>query len=325
MTLYRDDRDQLDRLFVRCADGLGIDVALVEKDYWAIEALRAVAAGFVVTGTGGAVTYRPVFKGGTSLSKVHGLIHRFSEDIDLLVPVAGNLSNNQRSDVMKTLTSQIGELWGEPGERTGGRKGVDLHWRVPYETTVTTNLDGAAAVEPSVLVEVTVMGGDQPSLDAVVTSLAADTASELGLAGFDDLTAVEAIALDPRRTLVEKLAMLHDAATRATPDSPGRLAKAGRHYYDIAMLLSSDDVTSELTSDFVAEIAADADAWSALGKFPFTSRPDSGFAASPAFDLDVIATHVQAGYDAALRWVWSGPKPSLAECVAVIRRHDSKL
>lgn len=206
MTLYRDNRDQLERLFVRCADELGIDVALVEKDYWAIEALRAVAAGFVVSGSSGTVTYRPVFKGGTSLSKVHGLIHRFSEDIDLLVPVAGDLSNNQRSDVMKALTSQIGDLWGAPGERTGGRKGVDLHWRIPYEATVIPNLDGAAAVEPSVLVEVTVMGGDQPSREAVVTSLAADMAAGLDLAEFDDLTPVVVIALDPRRTLVEKLA-----------------------------------------------------------------------------------------------------------------------
>lgn len=101
--------------------------------------------------------------------------------------------------------------------------------------------------------------------------------------------------------------------------------KAGRHYYDIAMLLSSDDVTDALTSEFVAEIAADADTWSAMGKFPFTARPTSGFATSPAFDLDVIGDHVQVGYDAALRWVWSGPKPTLTECIAIVQRHENQL
>jgi predicted nucleotidyltransferase component of viral defense system len=54
---------------------LGVQPLAVEKDYWVCEALRAI------------VTTHPreiVFKGGTSLEKLH-IIRRFSEDLDLLV------------------------------------------------------------------------------------------------------------------------------------------------------------------------------------------------------------------------------------------------
>ena len=67
------------------ADRLRIDAALVEKDYWATEALRAISSGFPVGDDGHVIV--PVFKGGTSLSKAVGIIGRFSDDGDLVIPV----------------------------------------------------------------------------------------------------------------------------------------------------------------------------------------------------------------------------------------------
>jgi hypothetical protein len=53
----------------------GIDPALVEKDYWIMHSLHGLQElGF---------TFQ--LKGGTSLSKGHGIIRRFSEDIDILI------------------------------------------------------------------------------------------------------------------------------------------------------------------------------------------------------------------------------------------------
>lgn len=52
----------------------GLAPLLIEKDFWAVWTLKRV---FEVRGR------RILFKGGTSLSKVFGLIRRFSEDIDL--------------------------------------------------------------------------------------------------------------------------------------------------------------------------------------------------------------------------------------------------
>lgn len=57
------------------ADEKGIDPALVEKDYWIMHCLYGLdELGFIFQ-----------LKGGTSLSKGHKIISRFSEDIDILI------------------------------------------------------------------------------------------------------------------------------------------------------------------------------------------------------------------------------------------------
>ncbi len=54
----------------------GLHPAIMEKDFWVCWLLRLL---FADAGFDQAI----VFKGGTSLSKVFGVIQRFSEDIDL--------------------------------------------------------------------------------------------------------------------------------------------------------------------------------------------------------------------------------------------------
>lgn len=73
----RRDFEQLLRLV---ADERGLDPVLVEKDYWIMHCLWGLQAqGFQFE-----------LKGGTSLSKGFGVIHRFSEDIDIRIePPAG--------------------------------------------------------------------------------------------------------------------------------------------------------------------------------------------------------------------------------------------
>src|SRR5260370_31057181 len=57
---------------------LGMNPAIVEKDFWVCWILKLLFAE-------PALENQMVFKGGTSLSKVFGLIDRFSEDIDLVL------------------------------------------------------------------------------------------------------------------------------------------------------------------------------------------------------------------------------------------------
>jgi predicted nucleotidyltransferase component of viral defense system len=65
-------------VFIEAAAGLGIRPTIVEKDFWVCVVLKFL---FQKSRLGQSL----VFKGGTSLSKVHGLIERFSEDIDLVL------------------------------------------------------------------------------------------------------------------------------------------------------------------------------------------------------------------------------------------------
>lgn len=62
------------------AIAMGVDFTIVEKDFWVCWTLRSL---FTLS-----AQHAPlVFKGGTSLSKAHGLIQRFSEDIDIVTAV----------------------------------------------------------------------------------------------------------------------------------------------------------------------------------------------------------------------------------------------
>ncbi|CAN5190587.1 hypothetical protein BH10PSE16_BH10PSE16_39030 [soil metagenome] len=81
-------RRDFDRLLALVADERGLDPMLVEKDYWIMHCLWSLQAqGFQFE-----------LKGGTSLSKGFGVIHHFSEDIDIRIePPAGMEVNTGRN------------------------------------------------------------------------------------------------------------------------------------------------------------------------------------------------------------------------------------
>ncbi|MCB1212193.1 MAG: nucleotidyl transferase AbiEii/AbiGii toxin family protein, partial [Verrucomicrobiales bacterium] len=68
-------RERLE-LLDAAAQQRGLAPAILEKDYWVCKTLDAI---FALPELGSHL----VFKGGTSLSKVYGLIDRFSEDVDV--------------------------------------------------------------------------------------------------------------------------------------------------------------------------------------------------------------------------------------------------
>src|SRR3954468_20986318 len=78
------------------AEEKGIDPALVEKDYWIMHCLYGMQQhGF---------TFQ--LKGGTSLSKGHQIINRFSEDIDILIDPPAGMDVKTRSNQVKAAHIQ---------------------------------------------------------------------------------------------------------------------------------------------------------------------------------------------------------------------------
>jgi predicted nucleotidyltransferase component of viral defense system len=71
--------DQNEALAVAAAES-GWPAYLLEKDIWVVWALQ-------ILGTDQQLLRNLTFKGGTSLSKAHGLIDRFSEDVDLTLNI----------------------------------------------------------------------------------------------------------------------------------------------------------------------------------------------------------------------------------------------
>lgn len=70
--------DEREALFINTAAQMGIDAAIVEKDFWVCLTLD-----YLFHASKWKDSF--AFKGGTSLSKVYNLIERFSEDIDLIL------------------------------------------------------------------------------------------------------------------------------------------------------------------------------------------------------------------------------------------------
>lgn len=82
------------------ATELGVDVSFVEKDWYACQALKAIS--FIENEN---ITI--IFSGGTSLSKAHGLIQRFSEDLDFRCRYTNAVSGNQQKKARSKLRQQI--------------------------------------------------------------------------------------------------------------------------------------------------------------------------------------------------------------------------
>ena len=77
---------------------LNIDAGFVEKDFWVIEVLRAATtSAAIIAKDRSHHLVQTIFKGGTSLSRVYGLIERFSEDVDLLVSFPSVETFDQRA------------------------------------------------------------------------------------------------------------------------------------------------------------------------------------------------------------------------------------
>jgi predicted nucleotidyltransferase component of viral defense system len=75
-TLSEKERNEL---FTLTAEQRGMGtIAVVEKDFWVCWTLQQLFEH-------PELSTQLIFKGGTSLSKVYGLIDRFSEDIDLVL------------------------------------------------------------------------------------------------------------------------------------------------------------------------------------------------------------------------------------------------
>jgi len=70
--------EQRGELFIAAAQQSGIDMVVLEKDFWVCWTLKELF-GLPTMGE------HLIFKGGTSLSKVFKIINRFSEDIDVSI------------------------------------------------------------------------------------------------------------------------------------------------------------------------------------------------------------------------------------------------
>ena len=235
-------------LFNETAARMNLSPVIVEKDFWVCWTLRHV---FSIPRICGKV----LFKGGTSLSKVFGLIQRFSEDIDLAVdyemlgftgdrdPRQDSLSHTKRrgllDDMMDACRKWVaGRLIPALAERFGAvltgadpwtvevdRQNQDIVlFQYPPSTGATLEY-----IRPAVMLELGTHAEWIPRGDYLVKPYAADEFPNL----FDD-AGCPVTAITAERTFWEKATILHMEYYR--PANKRMPPRCSRHYYDLAMM-----------------------------------------------------------------------------------------
>ncbi|WP_189636562.1 nucleotidyl transferase AbiEii/AbiGii toxin family protein [Rhodococcus sp. MTM3W5.2] len=284
------------------------------------EVLRAAVA----AGGENAVPVELVFKGGTSLSRVFGIIERFSEDVDLLLHFPTGTSNGQRDRTLKRVRDVVAahlNLSKTHVEAITSTTGVKRNVRYLYPSR-----RNSAHLKEGVVLEMGCRGGNHPIAEYTLRSMVAEHATDtLGEATdqWEEFSGFPVMVLRPERTLLEKLALLHDASTRFPDDKArSRILTGGRHLYDIHQLLTNEGVLTALRSQGPSGISAlmkDIDEHSKQSDFSYTPRPGAGFGESPfvtpSGDLEADLHQSYAGA-AALVY---GSIPSLEQCLNAIR------
>jgi len=241
-------------LFRESASRLGMNPAIVEKDFWVCWILKRLFAE-------PALKDQMVFKGGTSLSKVYGLIDRFSEDIDLILdwrllgygtdegsdPYKANTSKTKQSRynlemnaraatyIRETLLGQLNQLF---------RAVPDIATSVDESDPHTVNVRYPAAfaaeyIRAEVRLEIGPLASWIPSSSRTIQAYAAESFPK---AFADPVCSV--VAIDAERTFWEKATILHQEAHRV-----GTIpARYSRHYYDLYRLAESAIKASALSN-----------------------------------------------------------------------------
>lgn len=251
--------------FTEAAARLGLPPHVVEKDFWVCWTLKRL---FSLDGIGDTL----LFKGGTSLSKVHGLIRRFSEDIDVSIhreflgfsgaddPLHPDLSNKQRDKLKHELSEAArffiaGKI--EPSLRASMEAVLPVDparpWSlVPdesdtddqslafnYPTTRHTQ-SAAAYLRPVVKIEFGARSDHWPAETRPVQPYLVDAIPE----SMEEPN-VKVKTMEATRTFWEKATILHQHSH--LPQDKPFPARYSRHYTDLAVMINAG----------VGDIAAD--------------------------------------------------------------------
>lgn len=304
------EHPDFEQAVVQCADHFrerGLREAIIEKDYYVVEALRILqnAAGSHL-----------IFKGGTSLSKGWGLIERFSEDVDIFLdpeafdPMLGKRGIDRRLKELKEIVERHpGLSFLRAESQTIG--GFGRNDRFEYRQL----FGGPGELRNQVFLEIGTASGREPTAQVEISSYLSQFLSETGVSlGTEDERPFEMRLLHFRRTFVEKMFAIH-AKVEAYRESGVPIGGYARHYYDLYCLASQSDVREMLDSDEYAAIKADYDRISRTHfSRSYVAPPKMSFALSEAlYPSAELAGALSAEYESQCRVLCFGRFPEWRE------------
>jgi len=258
-------------VFNATAQELGVLPSYIEKDFWVCLTLD------ILFNSQELKSHKMLFKGGTALSKVYGLINRFSEDIDIVIfrddlgfngdtdPTNRelNLSNNKRNELFRKLRESCQSFMDEDLTETLKNATVVFGCSIyadPDDIDRQTTLlqykslfEVADYIKPIVKIE----GGARSGISPHQTKFVKPYISKLVSGFISDLSVSGVVTIHPMRTFWEKVLILHGlhCGYRDEKRIPGEANRLSRHYYDVAMLSKSSIGAEALTNiDLLHEV-----------------------------------------------------------------------
>ena len=231
-----NDKELFKDVIVATAVDQNRPVAIVEKDYYVTMILKLLAQ----------VEPRCVFKGGTSLSKCHHVIERFSEDID--ITFSDTLTQGQRRKLKNDTIDNISKVLDLPivnWDETRSRRDYNCYM-FDYEP-----IEGE--VEKSLLagvkMEVAIGSIAFPTVKMPVDSYVYQYLSK------ENMEIIQEFGLEPFEMTIQSLERTFADKVFAICDyyMEGKVKRHSRHIYDLYMLLPKISLDAEY-KELVSEI-----------------------------------------------------------------------
>lgn len=311
---YLHDHPQFADLIRIVAEEKGINPILVEKDYWIMHCLYGLQQ----------LRYTFQLKGGTSLSKGHLIINRFSEDIDILIeppPDRDVKTGKNQNSPAQIKTRKDFYDWLAQSIRIDGVSSVERDTafddipnyrgggiRLKYQS-LTQAMKG---LREGVLLEV---GYDNvaPNEPKDISSWVYNHAA--GMVDVIDNRAIAVPCYDPGYTFVEKLQTISTKFRNQQKDGTDPV-EFMRHYYDIHQLLQQPKVQKFIGTD----------AYKLHKQTRFRQGDNQNISANEAFllnDGETRALYADA-YERSSSLYYSG-RPTFQRIMAEIQKWIDKL
>ena len=316
-----------EELFLVTAREKSLPVAVIEKDFWVCWTLDYLFHDSPWKN-------HLAFKGGTSLSKCFDLIHRFSEDIDLILdwrlvgcgkdePWAER-SKNQQDKFNKAVNARtelfIAEEFVPELER-------DFHALLNDDFQISIDsadpqtvcfayprLFSEGSILPIIRLEIGALAAWTPTNEATITSFAAELYPQVFEQPSTTLRTVS-----PERTFWEKVTILHKEAFRTNGKIPPRYS---RHYYDLCCIAQSSVKAAAFQDlDLLQQVVAFKDRFYTAGSAHYELARPGTLRLIPPEDC---LSDLKADYEHMKHRIFR-TKPEFEEMLSVIRLLEKEI
>jgi len=294
---------------------------VVEKDFWVCWTLDRLF-------DSREMARKILFKGGTSLSKVFGLIERFSEDIDLILDwnevtqedPRAERSGSRQLAFNKELIRRSHDYLRETflPEVRNLMEGICEAAIDENPEVVKINYPAAFPsdyVKPEIQLEVGPLAEWVPNSEYEIRPYAAEALPTLFLRQTCRVRAIKA-----ERTFWEKITILHHEANR--PEGKPQPTRYSRHYYDVARMAQSKVKGNAFADlDMLHAVVAFKDKFYHRGWARYDlAKPGTIKLVPPPHVMKVVAKDYEA-----MQVLIFGERPDFGEIVEQIRALESEI